>query len=286
MVKYYWVSEDMRSVWEVVVWNWKTGELVRFCDLGGRTLLNLPQVLDLSSADNEFLNEGTGAIFLDEFRVAVILETLAAGLAVFNTLVAQDHPGYFQQLVFPLELHHMYVDIFVDHDRDLGKPNQDEVLLHDPAQVVLVAHIWAFGEPRILLVVRTQDLVEQVDSVRTDCRVPWDEWGRNVVAIQFPNDDGHELTTFVHGAQVMVVCGPGGCDVRTFDFGQRGRGFLPLRGGADGTGRSILFEDGTHFRFEPGLGFDPLDQLESLSDGSLIHLVSCLAHYVGSEVVG
>ena len=105
------------------------------------------------------------------------------------------------------------------------------------------------------------------------------------MAIQVQNDGGFRLFTFVHDAQVMVVraLSPHGlcdCDVRTFDFSQRGRSSLPLRGGAGGTQRKALYEDGVDLEgFEPDGSINPWYPLQSLSDGRLFHMVSFLAHY-------
>ena len=277
----------------MVVWDWKTGELVQFHDLSGYTLLNLSQVLDLSSTDrSELLQVCAEAIFLDEFRIAVIPDHLApTELAVFNTRIPQDHPGYLQRLAFPPEFCNRYAQICVDHGQGLGTPNKGEGLLPDPAQAVITIDIWRDEELRFSLVVPTQVLVEQVYSVCTDSPLPWDEWGRDTVTIEFLSDDTYGLFTFVHGARVMIAepfsaRSPGGYYVRTFDFSRCGRGSLPLRGGADGTERRVLFEDGANIRFEPDCKIGPWDDLESLSDGSLICLVSFLANYTGIEVVG
>jgi len=230
------------------------------------------------------------AIFLDEFHVAVIPNRSAiTELAVFNTLVPQHRPGYMRRLAFPLEFRDKRANMHVDLDRDLGTPNMDEELLPDPAQAVLVVDLGQDQEHCILLVVRTQALIEQVHSVRADSRVPWDEWGTDTVAIRVQNS--HRLFTFVHGAQVMVArpfigglrsyhirTSDFSYHIRTFDFSQRGRGSLPFRDGVDGTGRRLLFEDGENLKFESDENIDPWDGLQSLGDGSLIRLVSRLTH--------
>ena len=114
------------------------------------------------------------------------------------------------------------------------------------------------------------------------------------MAIEVRSDSAVRLFTFVHGTRVMIAepysfHRPGGhyhYRIRTFDFSQRGRGSPLLRGGVDGTGGRVRFEDGANVRFEPGGGIGPWGGLRSLGDGILIRLVSCLAHYAGSEVVG
>jgi len=261
--------------------NWRTGRIRDPSDW--HALLNLVQVLDLSSKDGSEL-VGPQAVFLDEFRIVVIPERLAIKhLAVFDTLIPQDHPGYLRRLLFPLEFrrNRSNITIYVDHDRDLGTPNKDKVLLPDPAQAVVIVELGGIREPHVLLVVRTQALVKQVHY----SSVPWDEWGRDAVAIRVQNNFSRSYT-FVHGAQVMIgrallPHGLGGYDVRTFDFGKRGCGSLPLRGGDDGTERRVLFEDGANLVFEPDDGLNLRVELRSLSDGSLMYLVSFPAQRIG-----
>ena len=241
-------------------------------------------MLDLSSTDGSGLVGGnTQAIFLDEFRVVVIPDKSAiAELAVFNTSVPQGHPGYFQRLMLPPEFHGKRANLHVDHDRDLGALNRDKVLLLDPAQAVLVIELKGRRGYLVLLVVRTQALIEQTYSAHADLSVPWDEWGRDAVAISVLNNNGRKLSTFVHGAQVMVmrtsILGglglPDGYHVRTFDFSWHGRGSLPLRGGVDGMEKMVLFEDGVSLEFESDYSISTWDVLQSLNDGGLIHLVS------------
>ena len=269
--------------------NWRNGKVLR---PEWPHFTQFVQVLDLSSTDgSEPIGTYSQAIFLDEFRVAVIPDKLAITyLAVFDTLIPQDHPGYMQRLAFPLEFCNEPAYICPDHDRHLGTPNKDEVLLPDPTQAILITNISAGRNHRILLVVRIPVLVKQVYSLRTDSCVPWDEWGRDAVAIEVQHDQGHRLLTFVHGAQVMIARESSlrrfrDYDVRTFDFSQRGRGSLP-RGGADGTVRRVSFQDGVNLGFELDGRVDAWDELKSLSDGSLIHPVSRPTHYVGSEAVG
>ena len=293
MIHFLYLDEGRGNVWNIVVWSRRTREVVWSCDLDCYALFNLPQVLDLSSTDgNELVGVGTQAVFLDEFRVAMMRNIWTiAELVVFDTLIPQDHPGYMRRLVYPLEFCDTHATLRVDRDRALGTPNKDEVLLPDPTQVVTVIEFWRDEEPHVLLVMRTQVLVEQVHSVQPDSRVPWDEWGRDAVTIEVQSNDGHRVFTFIHGAQVMIAQpflphGLGCYHIRTFDFGKRGRSSLPLRDGADGTERRVLFEDGANLDFEPDDGIDIHQELQSLSDGSLMYLVSCLAHYIGSEVPG
>ena len=285
------------GIWKIVVWNWKTRDVVRFCCSSSHALLTSSQLLDLSSIDGSGLvGKGTQAIFLDEFRVAIIPDKSAtAELVVFNTLIPQGHPGHLQRLAFPPEFRGKRANIRIDHGWNTGTLNRDEVLLLDPAQAVLIMELGGRPEPLVLLVIRIQALIEQTYSTRADLSVPLDEWGRNAAVISVPTNHSRILYTFIHGAQVIFVQTSifgrldlrGGYHVRTFDFSWRGRGSLPLRGGAGGTKRMLQFEDGVYVRFEPDDSIDPWDVLQSSNDGSLIHLVSYPPpQSIRSEIVG
>ena len=272
------------------MWDWKTGELVRFCSLNGYISLSSPhQVLDLSSTCwGEPVKQNPRVIFLDEFRMVVLPDELAiTELAVFNTLIPQGHPGNLRRFGFPSEFSDQRARIFVDHDRDLGTPNRDEALIADPAQAVLAME---FGEPwdsRPLLIVRTQVLTEQTYSVGTDSHICWDEWREGAVVMGVLTR-GFSLHTFVHGAQAVVV-GKHIRDwdyhhyvARTFNFGRCSP--LQLRSRAGGTEKRVPFEIGGHFKFESS---DSVwNRLRSLSDGRIFCHVSRLSQSVGSETRG
>lgn len=271
------------GLWRILVWNWKTGDLVRFRGLNGYPSLTLPQVLNLSSADgSELVILDAKFIFLDEFRMAVVpYELTTAGVVVLDTLIPQSHSGYLRHLEFPPDLHGQPISVRVDHDRDLGTPNSRVAFIADPAQAVLVVEL-----PRrtrghhVLFIVRTQVLIEQIHLVHTGFRIPWDEWRRDVVAIEV-RMPSIMLSTFIHGAQVMVMrkfwnrVGKHCHEVRTFDFGRRST--LQLQDGADGTERKVLFEDGVSLEFEPDHDMNPWGGLQPLGDGSLFYLVGCLS---------
>ena len=272
--------------WRVLVWNWKTGDLVRFCGLKAYTLLTpSPQVLDLSFAEwSDSIIPNSPLIFLDEFRMAVTpCGYEVAGLIVFNTLIPQGYPGYLQQLEFPTDLHIRLDHIYGDHHQHLEIQNKDKILIADPAQAVLAMEFRRPQAPPVMLVMRMQALIERMCSVRTDPHVPWSEWGRDAVMIEVQIDTGYMPSTFVHGAQVMVVQSLDLDDyqyhkVRTFDFSKRST--LPLRGEAGVIGRRALFEDGLSSSFQSGGGlYLNVVDLFSLSDGSLFYLVSCLPQF-------
>jgi len=107
------------TIRRILVWDWKTGELLRLCGLNGYISLSSPhQVLDILSTDRRELIEGDPqVIFLDEFRIVVIPTGWAlTELGVFNTLIRQDHPGNLRRFGFPTEFRNWRAKIFVDHD--------------------------------------------------------------------------------------------------------------------------------------------------------------------------
>ena len=276
---------DDALITRILVWDWKTGELVRSCGSNGYISLSSPhQVLDLLSTDGrELVTYNAQVIFLDEFRMAVIPSWLdITEFAVFNTLIPQDHPGNLRRFGFPPQFRNWHAKIFVDHDRDLGTPNRDEALIADPVQALLVMELMEFAGPHALLVVRTQPFDQPYPVHGDSSVVPWAEWGRYVVVLWVPELHVPELFVLVHGAQVMVAWVPysGGwypqgnpCyHVRTFNFGQGSP--LPLWSGDNETGWRALFEDGVSFTFESGIDTRGKNELRLLSDGSLFYLVS------------
>lgn len=250
-----------------------------------------PQVLELASI-GVGLCQDTQVIFLDEFRMIISPDKSGMGeLTVFNTLFPQDHPGNLRRLALPQQFHDRRVRIHVDHDRPLGRPNGKEPLIADPAQTVLIVEFVSDWDPPVPLVVTMQVFVGQTHLTHRDSPVPWDEWTRDsvVMDVQIPMR-GNELQTFVHGAQVVValaLCTDTDlCDwpefyhgVQTFDFSRQGRSSMPLWGGGHGgTKRVLLFEEGGCLKFDQGEV--PWKRLSSLSDGTLLYLVSFLSQSV------
>jgi len=210
----------------------------------------------------------------DEFRMVILPdEWTTTELVVFDMLIPQGHPGNLRRFGFPPEFRDWRGKIFVDHDRDLGTPNRDEPFIADPAQAILALELGERWEPHLFLVVQTRAVIEKTYSVGTDFHIRWDEWREDAVVMEVPTS-GSILPTLVHGTQVAVVGLVCHCyNIHTFDFGRCSS--LPLRGGAGGTERRVLFEDGADFKFESGDG--GWDEFRSSSDGSLFCLVSCLS---------
>jgi len=86
-----------QAEWGILVWDWKTGNLVRVPRVRWLPFLTSPpQVLELSSTDgSELVGRDTKVTFLDEFRMMVSTPDRnedIAELVLFNTLLSQAHP--------------------------------------------------------------------------------------------------------------------------------------------------------------------------------------------------
>ena len=160
------------------------------------SLLTSPQVLALSS---DLVRQGTQVIFLDEFQLVVLPDGWSnTELTAFNTAIPQDHPGSLRRLELPSLFYHWTIKIRVDNDRQLGAPKGCEPLIADPAQVVLVMELTRGWNDPVFLVVSMRAVIEETCSTRAGSGIPWDEWGRDAVALEVPTP-GWTPRAFVHG---------------------------------------------------------------------------------------
>ena len=235
------------------------------------------QVLDFPAITREGRHNLPDAIFLDEFRIMVTTRdtgTNAPGLTVYNTLLPQDHPMNSRRFSLPPRYHDRDHLMLVDQDRPLGALKSDGPLITDPTQAILVVELLKFGDRDILLVVRTQVLIEHACSTRADVHIPWNEWGRGAVVMESPL---HRYRSYVHGTHLAMVLTlnrhePRHC-VRTFDFSRHGCGDLPLWDDkASRAVRVASLSEGTESRFEYVGGF-----MGSHGDGGFFQ-VSYLSH--------
>ena len=200
----------------------------------------------------------------------------APTLTVFNTLIPQACSGSSRRLSFLPGYSEEDVLLHVDQDRYLGTSNGGGPLITDPTQAILVVEFLGSQWGYFLLVVRVQALIESIVSTCTDGRIPWGEWGRGAVLMETPRFS-RNTPIYVHGTHVMVGVPlrhglRGRINIRTFDFGRRGRSVLPLwdeEGGGDE--RRASFEDGQKFTLEGAIWWN---NIQSLSDGHLFGLVS------------
>lgn len=200
-------------------------------------------------------------------------------LAVFNTLVPQDHPRNLRRFRLPPKYLLRSARVHLDRDRSLGTVNRDGPLIVDPTQAILIMDLSPnVPEPRIFLILRMQPLIEHACSMRADVQIPWDEWGRDAVAMEIPMDSTY-FTTITHGARVLAIRntrhGPEERYlIHTFDFSRRGSAALPLSDENDGgTERRALFKDGRSCVFGGGDGMIPWG-LQSLGDSIMFYVVS------------
>jgi hypothetical protein len=213
-------------------------------------------------------------------------------LVVFNTLIPQDDPSNSRRFSLPLGPYDQYARIYIDHNRHLGTPGVDEPLVADPAQAIFVMEFLNSRNLFVLVVARTQALIDHACSPRADSHVPWDEWGKGAVFMEVP-EHRNPISTFVHGTKVMVReptdFRPGHPSYRiyTFDFSLRGRSSLKLVNEEGGrTERVASFEDALGFEVEASEGMSLWDSLESLGDGNLFYLASRFYRSIGTKVVG
>ena len=244
-------------------------------------------MLDLSSTEGHtFGGPNTRVIFLDEFRMMVLAPNITPlpEFTLFDTLVPRNHPVGSRRFRLPPKYRGWLPIVYVDSDRCFETLARDRPLTTDPTQAVFVMKLAIPSQPRVLLIVRIQPLIDHVDSMSTDACVSWDEWGRSAVVMEVPEgasvDRGpYLLVQGVHVTWVMMFVTPGvdGCPhphLCTFDFGRRGWSTLPLRDEGNGTERGVSFEDGRHFLLLQGNPEMSGLGLDSLGDGRLMYLVS------------
>ena len=214
-------------------------------------------------------------------------------LVVFNTFIPQDDPSNSRRFSIPSGPYDLDARICIDHNRHLGTPGVDEHLVVDPAQAIFVMEFLNSRDLPVLVVARTQALIDHACSPRADSHVPWDEWGKGAVFMEVP-EHRNRISTFVHGTKVMVQeptdfrpRHPSSYRIYIFDFSRRGRSSLKLLNEEGGrTERVASFEDAPGFEVEASEGMSLWDSLESLGDGSLFYLASRFYRSIGTKVVG
>ena len=145
--------------------------------------------------------------------------------------------------------------IHVDQGRSLGTPDRNGPIITDPAQAILVVRLTKLYYGDVLFVVRIQSLIiERVCSSWTDTHIPWDEWGKGAVIID-NLQSRYGFDVYIHGTRLVLLKilhhRPNrGLRVRTFDFGRRACGALPLWDQDGGAVRKTSFSDGSEFVFE------------------------------------
>ena len=286
------VQEDARKV---VVWDWKTGDLVRLMKFEYRVamFLTLPlQMLNLSSTNRYPLSGGNATVtFLDEFRMMVLTHGTSSvpEFTIFDTLGPSNHQVRSRRFCVPQRYHDWIPALHVDGDRCLG--SLDRPLMTDPAQAVLVITLVSPDGPRVLLIVRVRTLIECVHSMSPDTCLPWEEWGRGGAVMELLDCTSGYKGPYLSIQGVRVTCvnatlgvnglPPPQLQMHTFDLSRRSWSTLQLWDEGNGTGRKVLFEDGRQFLLQGGRRIVE-SQFDSLRDGEFMYLVS-RSHRCGND---
>ena len=248
------------------------------------------------------IEDSNSATFLDEFRILVAAPKHtpdgaldAAEFTLFDTLVPRGHPVNSRRLRVPLRYSDWVPSVYVDSDGYLGMSNPGDPLTTDPTQPVFVLRLVSRYGPRLLLIVRTQVLIDCVFSANADADVPWEEWERAVVIMEAPMDgnvhsDPYPLVQGLHVILVKLHTTPGvGEDhphshFRTFDLSRRGWGILPRLDEGDGAVRRVLPEAGRDFLCQGDEGMVEWG-INSWGDGRFMYLVSCYRRWRSGGVL-
>jgi hypothetical protein len=202
------------------------------------------QVLKQSIAEHKSLYPRfSELLFLDEFRLLIPTHqpSLEAdiGLLVFDTSIPQQSPDSWRRFNI-VPMHPQYgrnlwswgVWVYTDTDRLQREGSCDGPLIIDPTQsvIVLVPYHRECGGPSTgttALVIRAATLVGYMSSTHTGQCIPWDDWKRDVMAVEIPPYDVSYARTFVLGSRVLLMMdgwrdSTGGCSIRAYDFSRRG----------------------------------------------------------------
>jgi len=289
------VQEDARKV---VVWDWKTGDLVRLMKFEYRVamFLTLPlQMLNLSSTNRYPLSGGNATVtFLDEFRMMVLTHGTSSvpEFTIFDTFVPRNHPVRSRRFCVPQRYRDWIPVLHVDGDRCLG--SLDRPLMTDPTQAILVITLVSPNGPRVFLIVRIQTLIKCVYSTNPDTCVPWEEWGRGGAVMELLDSTSAYKGPYlsIQGVRAICVNATLGVDglprpqlqLHTFDLSRRGWSTLPLWDEGDETVRKVLFEDGRQF-FLQGGGRIAESRFDPLRDGEFMYLVSRFHRWGGDGML-
>jgi len=180
--------------------------------------------------------------FLEEFRLVassggVISREDELGLVIFDTSLPKQSPDSSRWLNIAPTHHKRYAmnprswdaRIHTDSERSQGEASCDGPFIVDQTQSVVVIVLHHRGRVALpgadmILVIRTASLVGYLASTSSSRPVPWDEWKRDVMVVEFPNNDTSYVRTFVLGTRVLLMtCDSRGyCHVQVHDFSRCG----------------------------------------------------------------
>ena len=232
----------------LIVWNWRTGDVVRVIDLHLIPTLTTPllQVLKRSCVEDSFLSYPYSEFtFLDEFRLLTstglhTMDVHELDLIVFDTSIPQQSQYSWRRFNIAPMHNDRYARspwawgawIYTDGDRSRGEGSRGEPLVVDPTQSVVVLVLYHHecgyitgGE--VILVIRAATLVGYMSSTRNELFIPWDDWKRDAMVVEVPHYGISYVRTFVLGSHVLLVTynwrdNGGRYRVQAYDFSRWG----------------------------------------------------------------
>ena len=252
---------------------------------GGHSLFTSHQVLNISSLGGiKLTNHRMRIAFVDEFRMMLSIRNdgTFTEFILFDTLLPQDHPRNLRRAHPPL-IYRDWLSLVIGlRNTSWGAFDRHGPLIVDPTQAIHVVDFFRRGSgDHATLAFRTQTLIEQVCSPSTGTDIPWSEWGRDSVALEFPVFDDSDIpNTLVQGHHLITVekCVVPSNDqrqlrLRIFDFSLRACETLSDIGEGGESVRVVRYEDGRDLFLE---GSEDLKEyeLDSLDNGIFFHLVS------------
>ena len=221
-------------------------------------MLTSSQVLNLSSAYEEFLLCDVEVVFLDEFRMMIYTPEYTGNspeFTLFDTFVSQDRPTNFRRFQLPLKYCDFYPSVAFSWIC-LGTLNQDEPLTVDPTQAFLLLELSNDVSADAVIALRIETLVKQACLMDTGIHIPWRELERDAVVagkLVSRSDSYVQVVRYVQGVHVIEmerrsIFSNGPASFRTFDFSRRGYGTLR---DADGeSAQEVRYEGGQDYSLE------------------------------------
>jgi len=201
---------------------------------------------------------------------------VSSGFTLANTLVSQDRPSRFLRFQVPTKYRNWIPFASTNCVMPFGTLNQDEPFVVDPTQAFIILQLFGEVTDRVLIVLRTQALIEHACSMGTDTYIPWEEWGRDAIVMEMPTSDSVIYVQGVHVVEEQMRKVPGSdhtnhTSIRVFDFSKRGCSTLCDEGCE--TVWAAWYKEGRELLLE---GSQNVGRLEfgSLSDGVFYSLVS------------
>jgi hypothetical protein len=189
--------------------------------------------------------------FLEESWLLVLSQRSSIPqLLVLNTLLPQQDPTSWRIFNLPTFLKpDTYHRIFTQYERPLTEHPEFSV---DPVQRNFVL----FYNRAQALVVPVELLVRRMYRMRTSPRIPWDEWGKDVIAVCLPPD---ARTFQLYDTKLLALCGSVNLqewDVLTYDLSKSGlRDIQQVREGVGAECRGVFPTPRQRTRYEIRDGF-------------------------------